>query len=248
MHEEQASSVPTFPTTKVVRRERSFAQEVYNRIRMATNAKTQLELANLLEIRQSSISDAKRRDSVPSEWYMKLFEKFGLNPDWLKNGIGPMYLRTDEGYIPSYVKNANGDSICYSNPISKSVLTTVYSMQCHWEEKMPLWQAVGKIALPQTFSTPQMLVFKVESDSLAPTIRRSAYIGINTGFSHPVSGEIFGILMPLEGLVLKRLFLDAEQNRFILRSDQTGYPESSLLVEECETRIVGRVAWVLQKF
>lgn len=65
-------------------------QEVYDRIRYATNARTQVELAEVLEIRQSSISDAKRRDSVPSDWYMKLFEKFGLNPDWLKKGVGPM--------------------------------------------------------------------------------------------------------------------------------------------------------------
>ena len=61
----------------------SLFQEVYDRIRFATNARTQVELAEVLEIRQSSISDAKRRDSIPADWYMKLFEKYGLNPDWL---------------------------------------------------------------------------------------------------------------------------------------------------------------------
>ena len=53
----------------------TFFQEVYDRIRCATNARTQTELAAVLEIRQSSISDAKRRNSIPSDWYMKLFEK-----------------------------------------------------------------------------------------------------------------------------------------------------------------------------
>lgn len=66
----------------------TFFQEVYDRIRCATNARTQTELAAVLEIRQSSISDAKRRNSIPSDWYMKLFEKFGLNPDWIKSGTG----------------------------------------------------------------------------------------------------------------------------------------------------------------
>lgn len=67
----------------------TFFQEVYDRIRHATNARTQTELAAVLEIRQSSISDAKRRNSVPADWYMKLFEKFGLNPDWVKGRNRP---------------------------------------------------------------------------------------------------------------------------------------------------------------
>lgn len=74
--------------------------EIYERIKLATNCRTQVELAELLNIRQSSISDAKRRDSVPGDWYMKLFERFGLNPDWLKYGVGPLYLRTEKGYCP----------------------------------------------------------------------------------------------------------------------------------------------------
>ncbi len=48
--------------------------EVYQRIQFATNTRTQVELANILEIRQSSISDAKRRNSIPSDWYMKLLK------------------------------------------------------------------------------------------------------------------------------------------------------------------------------
>lgn len=76
----------------------TFFQEVYDRIRCATNARTQTELAAVLEIRQSSISDAKRRNSIPSDWYMKLFEKFGLNPDWIKSGTGPMFLKIDQRY------------------------------------------------------------------------------------------------------------------------------------------------------
>ena len=74
--------------------------EIFERIKLATNTRTQVELADVLDIRQSSISDAKRRNSVPADWFMKLFEQFGLNPDWLKKGNGPMYLRTEQGYLP----------------------------------------------------------------------------------------------------------------------------------------------------
>ena len=74
--------------------------ETIERIKAVTHTRTQTALAEILEIRQSSISDAKRRQSVPGAWYMTLFEKLGVNPDWLKSGIGPVYLRTEVGYIP----------------------------------------------------------------------------------------------------------------------------------------------------
>ena len=64
----------------------------YRRVFEAAECKTQVELAELLEIRQSSISDAKRRESVPSEWIVKLFDKKRISPDWLRTGQGNMIL------------------------------------------------------------------------------------------------------------------------------------------------------------
>ena len=94
--------------------------EIYERIKLATNCRTQVELAELLNIRQSSISDAKRRDSVPGDWYMKLFERFGLNPDWLKYGVGPLYLRTEKGYCPQEAPQALAETVaCYGDDFTQ---------------------------------------------------------------------------------------------------------------------------------
>ena len=71
--------------------------ETIERIQAVTHTRTQTALAETLEIKQSSISDAKRRQSVPGAWYMTPFEKLGVNPDWLISGIGPVYLRTVVG-------------------------------------------------------------------------------------------------------------------------------------------------------
>lgn len=226
-------------------------QEVYDRIRYATNARTQVELADVLEIRQSSISDAKRRDSVPADWYMKLFEKFGLNPDWLKKGVGPMYLRTEGGYAPmdAPAGGISEDPAYYGDPAAKSVLATVHSMYCPYEEGMPKpeFRPIGKVALPQAFAAPQIQVFRVDSDALAPIVRRDAYVGIDTAFTHPASGEVYAVLMPHEGIALKRLFVDGDQERFILRTGQPDHPDVFLAVRDCPQRIVGRLSWVLQR-
>jgi len=65
---------------------------IYERIKQATNIKTQVQLADILDIRQSSISDAKRRGSIPPDWILKLMENHSINPNWIKYGKEPMLL------------------------------------------------------------------------------------------------------------------------------------------------------------
>ena len=55
------------------------------------NRFTQIQIAEQLEIRQSSISDAKRRKSIPAEWFLKALEKGGLDPEWIRTGEGPKF-------------------------------------------------------------------------------------------------------------------------------------------------------------
>jgi len=52
--------------------------------------------------------------------------------------------------------------------------------------------------------------------------------------------------MPHEGVALKRLFLDGDHDRFILRTEQPAHPGVALLPQDCPGRILGRVSWVLQ--
>jgi Bacteriophage CI repressor helix-turn-helix domain. len=47
----------------------------YRRICEAAACRTQIELASILKIKQSSISDAKRRKAIPSDWLITLLEK-----------------------------------------------------------------------------------------------------------------------------------------------------------------------------
>ncbi len=67
------------------------------RVFEAANCRTQEELAGLLGIRQSAVSDAKRRKSVPSEWLVCLFRLRSVNPEWVLTGCGPKYLNKGNG-------------------------------------------------------------------------------------------------------------------------------------------------------
>lgn len=66
--------------------------DAIKRIKAVTQTRTQAELARVLEIRQPSISEAKKRQVIPPQWLLTLFTKFKVNPDWIKYGTGPTYL------------------------------------------------------------------------------------------------------------------------------------------------------------
>ena len=63
-----------------------------SRVFEAAVCSTQVELAAFLGIRQSSISDAKRRNAIPAEWLIKLLRLKGIHPEWILTGLGPKYL------------------------------------------------------------------------------------------------------------------------------------------------------------
>ncbi len=73
----------------------------YQRILEATGLRTQSELAAELGIRQSNISDAKRRNSIPVQWLLSLFDKHALNPAWVRTGEGVPYLAQSTGQPPN---------------------------------------------------------------------------------------------------------------------------------------------------
>ena len=77
-------------------------QSAYQRILEATGLRTQSELAAELGIRQSNISDAKRRNSIPVQWLLSLFDKHALNPAWVRTGEGVPYLAQSTAAKPLY--------------------------------------------------------------------------------------------------------------------------------------------------
>lgn len=219
--------------------------EVLDRIKRATGARTQVELANLLGIRQSSISDAKRRNSVPADWYMKLYRSLGLNPEWLSDGIEPMYLKP--GMAESHVPHVAEPSSGYGKSPARGRVVNVSSMVGANTED-GCWQPdfIAQLAIPETFYRPTLLALRVEGSGMEPIIRRGAYVGLDTEQRRILSGELYGVHVPHEGLVLKRVFFDAENNRFILRSENASHPEQFLTPEIKDKHLVGRIIWVLQ--
>lgn len=63
----------------------------YPRLLEAAECQSQIELANFLGTRQSLISDAKRRGTIPVDWLAFLQKTKGIRPEWILSGIAPKY-------------------------------------------------------------------------------------------------------------------------------------------------------------
>ncbi len=239
---------------------------VYDRIKFATNARTQVELASVLEIRQSSISDAKRRRSIPSEWYIKLHDKFGLSLNWLRKGEGSMFSASSKpglgkidvaglpGPVPAGVPGHSGfygespDMLREDLPESTGVPTRILSTLCDWEDggNPPVFTTLALLTLPAIILDENTLVFYLETSAMEPTLRRHAYVGISVASRRPISGEVYAILMPHEGVAFRRIMQDSENGYFLLCFDAPGMPSSRMPVKTLQARILGKVAWALQ--
>ncbi len=68
---------------------------IMERIFIATGLRTQADLANYLGIRQSSISDARRRGKIPSNWLITLMRVKNIFPEWILTGTGPCFVPSE---------------------------------------------------------------------------------------------------------------------------------------------------------
>ena len=67
-------------------------KEIFERVFEAAECRTPIELADTLDVQQSFISDAKRRNSIPSDWLIKLLRLKQINPDWILTGQGSRFM------------------------------------------------------------------------------------------------------------------------------------------------------------
>ncbi|WP_165072728.1 helix-turn-helix domain-containing protein [Desulfovibrio sp. ZJ200] len=208
-----------------------------------------MELAAILGIKQSSISDSKRRQSVPSDWYMKLFEKLGVNLDWVKKGTGPIYLRTEAGYCPSNGENHAIAPRFLSDLWACFEIINVYSMNGRYTEEifhLADTPCIGKIVIPKPYAQDGIFVFQTYTDEASPFVYKNSYSGIDRLSTYPLCGDLFSVPITYEGIFLRKIFWNQEEKCFILRAKNTEFPEICISLEQKEY-ILGKLFWILQK-
>ncbi len=121
----------------------------------------------------------------------------------------------------------------------------------------PAWEAeqaepIFHIAVPKQYLRPHIMPLFIKGASMEPTILDNAVVGVNREQREVVQGKIYAVRLPYEGIVVKRLYLDHENARFILKSDNkkdiNEFPDIHLPFESGDAFIYGQVSWVLQSY
>jgi SOS-response transcriptional repressor LexA len=213
----------------------------YARIRAATHTRTQTEVAKLLGIKQSSISDAKKKNTIPDGWLITLYRACGLEPDWVLYGQEPI-TRWEDG-TASVSLHETGAT--YSTPPTRA---TVQAMP-RTDPQTGAWvrEALESIPVPESLTRANLLVVRMEGSGMEPGIRRNAYVGIDCDDVRIRSGEIYALDMPGEGLIIKRAVRDLEKQRLLLLSDNPSHQTQSLPLENPGIAIIGKAIWVIQE-
>ena len=103
------------------------------------------------------------------------------------------------------------------------------------------------VTAPPTYFRMSDYALQVDGHSMEPLIPHGSVVGVRTGTPF-VANELYAARIPYEGLVIKRIAVDRESNKFIFKSenkDKENYPPFSLDISEAEGIIVGRVVWVM---
>lgn len=199
--------------------------DFFQRVARATGIGTQKELAALLGIDPAAITLAKSR-GVPKSWGLSLAAKFGLNPEWLRTGAGPVH-QHEQGrtvLVPKVAARACagggslelGDAVVDELPFERS------------------W-------LARKGNPARMVAMDVVGDSMSPEIEPGDTILIDQSQDRVSDNRLYVIGLG-ETIQVKRV--QVRPGLVILFSTNQRYSPVTLQGDEMDTlRVIGRVLW-----
>lgn len=206
-------------------------QTFFDRVSSALGIKNLSELATLLRVNRSSITQARKNNSVPANWLLALFRSQGLNPDWLEGGDGPKWLKpydTDGGdFFPVPKVQAR---LC-AGAGSFEVGTQI---EDHYSFKTAWLQSKG--------SKDRMVLMDVFGNSMAPEIKDGDTVLIDQSQTDVFAGTVYAVGVE-DTIMVKRI--EKHPRKLVLLSDNKEYAPIFLSDEEMDrVRIIGKVLWI----
>ena len=209
-------------------------ESILQRVFEATGIASQNELASVLKINRSAITQARKKNAIPDKWILKLFRSYGLNPDWIENGIGPTFIKTSKDSDSKYkdipkVKArlcAGGGSFEVGSEIEG-----YYAFRKDWLSTKGL---VSKMVLMDIFG-----------NSMEPEIKDGDTILIDESQKDILAGAIYAVGID-DTIMVKRL--EKHPNKLVLISDNKDYSPIHLKGNEMTSvRIIGKVIWICRE-
>ncbi len=215
--------------------------EILDEIKRLKKLKTDTSLAILFNVKPNTVSNWRKRNTIPYEQVITICEKENIDIRTIllgKNGDKSTHFdpHITNTYSPEYRLHKEIASVDVYPSNGMETLRDLLSSK-----------PIENILIPAYLINDSIITIKVKSSSMEPTIMENAYIGVDRVDRELISGKLYAVFIPREGVVVKRLYFDI--GRIILRSDNMLFPELSVPFEDipAEDFILGRVQWVIQR-
>ncbi len=205
------------------------------RVSEVTGISSQSELASVLNINRSAITQARKKDSIPGKWILQLYKKFGLNPDWIETGVGQTFLK-GPGSMTMEFKNipkvkarlcAGGGSFEVGSEIEG-----YYSFQHEW--------------LSSKGASDRMVLMDIFGNSMEPELKDGDTVLIDESQKDILAGALYAVGVD-DTIMVKRI--EKHPSKLVLLSDNRDYAPVFLQDSEINNvRIIGKVLWVCREF
>jgi len=205
------------------------------RVYQATGIGSQTELANALGINRSAITQARKKNAVPSKWLLQLYRVFGLNPDWSETGTGQAFLNQQADDTAGFVAipkvkarlSAGGGSFELGSEIEG-----YYSFQNAW--------------LHGKGSCNNMVLMDIFGNSMTPEMKDGDTVLVDQSQKEILAGAIYAVGVE-DTIMVKRV--EKHPNAMVLLSDNKDYAPIYLKSEDIDSiRIIGKVIWSCREF
>ena len=217
-----------------------------DRLKIAMGNTSIRSFADQCEISEGTMRRYLNGDGTPTLDKLKVISDIsGYKLAWLAEGEGPMRRGEESPNKPEGGVTAGNAKLLPFNQDDFVVLKVHAMTGAGLPQDAITPEAIAEIVIPKEFHRPSILPVQVRGESMHEVIKEGAYVGIDTADKKIVSGKIYAIWLPYEGMTIKRLYMGPD--KVICRSDNPNFPEFSIpLNEVSEPFIQGRVKWVVQ--
>jgi phage repressor protein C with HTH and peptisase S24 domain len=205
----------------------------YRRISDTTGIFSQTQLASILKVNRSAITQAKKKDSIPPKWILQLSKEFGLDPEWIESGTGEKFIRPDEDLMFEKIPkvkarlSAGGGSFDVQDEIEG-----FYSFKKEWLKKRG--------------ASNRMVLVDVFGNSMEPELKDGDTVLVDQSQKEILAGAVYAVGID-DTVMVKRL--EKHPNKLVLLSDNEAYSPIFLQGHEIDTaRIIGKVIWSCREF
>ncbi len=219
----------------------------FKRIAKAAGIDTQAELAAVLGVHRSAVTQAKKKGVAPQGWILRLSRRYGLDPDWLEHGVGAALGTRRRGAATRPDAGSDGSL----PPETDALYAGVPKVRARLCAGGGSFETSGDVEGFYSFrrdflrrkGTPEaMVLMDVVGASMEPEIKHGDMALIDQSQTDVLAHAVYAVGVD-DTVMIKRV--EKQPGVLVLLSDNKEYSPIRLCGEEADSlRIIGRVLWI----